>query len=372
MTFRDSIQTGLDLPPTSPPYSWRHQNDTSAYGYEPNYHCSGIHGGVDLARTSPPLTPTGNSGWHSPLQSLARHHQVTSDACSSQSFQTLSGKVGTLNPSQGLLSNIISDLEYAILSFPSVMLLPDAHCIPAIRSHLYQCSAGVGKITTVASLYPNQVDWRPERTIDTGQHEDGNRSKLRRSLSLSTLSTFGTVLESCPGTNTHTSRYELSPAPHFSITNGDRTLYTIFPKSTPFHRAAAYSHILAYTFLTTLTSPRPDLQSSEIAPIFTTTSHALPSKVVKVLGAPPMTARPARVEIRDGYAILVEGGSGVDMDRIELLLGRTKDCIGWLLSEMEAPDPGNVNRKELTVNALILRALVEVVKGCEQNVSVYV
>lgn len=378
MTFRDSTQTAPDSPRKSFNCSWRHGNATLAYGYEPTHHFPGIPGGFDLARTSPPLSPTEDSGWHNPTLplSFSKQRKHPSDIPKTRSVHVLSGEVDALESSPGPLNSIISNLEDAILSFPSVMLLPDAHCIPAIRSHLYQCSIGVGHNVAAASSYSNQVDWQPQMTIDARQSEDEDEPNLHRSFSLSTLSTFGTfsASKSQPETNIHAARHELSPAPHFSITNGDRTLQTIFPNSTTFHRAAVYSHILAYIFLTTLTSPKTPPPLSNQSTIFTTTSHALPPKVVQVLGAPPMTARPARVDIRDGYAVYAEGAAGVAMDRIELLLKRTKTCIGWLLSEMEKPNSGSFDpgEWEVTVNALILRALVEVVKGCEQNIAVYV
>ena len=377
MTFRDSISNVPDWPPNPFSHSWQPKYNTSAtLGHELAHNYSGMHGEFDLARTSPPLSPKGDSGWYNPSPTTGKHQQLPGSLHKSEGFQTFPRQRGNLASPQGSLNSIISTLEDAILSFPSVMLLPDAHCIPAIRSHLYHSSIGTGQNLTTMSSYSNQVDWRPERVNDENKrYQDGKETNLHRSISLSTLSTFKTISpsQSEHGTNIQALRYELSPLPHFSVTNGDRSLHAIFPNSTSFLRAAIYSHVLAYTFITILTSPRPNRQSSNVTSIHTTTSHALPSKVVKVLGAPPMTARPARVDIKDGYAVFAEGRCGVDMDRIELLLGRTKDCIGWLLSELENPDPSNISQeREVTVNELVLRALVEVVKGCEQNVSVYV
>jgi len=374
MTFRESTPPEPQWPLESSYCSWQHGNDTSVPRYEPTYQSPSIPGGFDLARTSPPLSPAGVFGLDTPLSLAKNHQQLTDGLHNSESFWSFSSKAENLGSPNGLLYSIVSTLEDAVLSFPSVMLLPDAQCMPAIRSHLCQSSAGVGQSISTTSTYPYQVDWRPEKTPDTGQHQLVSESNPHRSVSQFTLSTIRKFSASKfqPKPNINAPQYELFSAPRFSIRNGDRTIHAVFPKSTPFHRAAAYSHILAYIFLDTLTSPRSDPQRSDAPKMFSSTLHTLPSKVVKVLGAPPTSTRPARVDIRDGHAVFAEGSNGVDMDRVELLLGRTKDCINWLLSEMENPNMGDTARGEVALNTVVFRALVEIVKGCEQNLSAYV
>ncbi|KAG9240735.1 hypothetical protein BJ878DRAFT_545941 [Calycina marina] len=328
--------------------------------------------GFDLAMTSPPLSPAGDSGW--PMSQEPPLHPRTSshEAVGGHSYHSQSASVEQPDTA---LKSIISSLEDSMANFPSEMLLPDAQCIPPMRSHLYHASASQQQPPVPS--FPERVEWRPGRILHRILHARSNPD-LHRSTSLSTISTFQTVAPPRPKyLDVHYSpQYQLPPIPHFSITNSDKRLHTIFPNSTLFLRAATYSHILAYTFLVGLTSPKLDPRSANFAHVFTTVSHALPSKVVKVLGAPPMTARPARVDIRDGEVVLKEGTDGVPMDRIELLIGRLKVCLGWLVAEMESPistiENIELREEEEAVDAFMLRALVEVIRGCEQDLSVYV
>ena len=329
---------------------------------------------LDLARATPPLSPK-DTGWSHYPQPNANVSQTCANETSIAALQTYPDNISPFETSPEAFMDTILVLEEGIGNFPSIMFLPDMPCISAIRSHLVIVSPQPRSPTHNTHL-PSNVDCRPERWTSHEElisHERG----LHRAISLSTISTFRTI--SAPKSSSNLSQsmniFEPNPfqLPHFSTTSADSSLRAIFPNSTSFLRAALYSHIIVYAFLDSLASPKESPQISGIPNIFTKTSHALPPKVAKVLGAPPMAPRPARIQVRKGSVVVNDGAGGVEISRIEKLRERSRGCIGWLTVEMENPNnPNNKGSQEVRVDGLVLRALVELVRGCEQNLNVYV
>jgi hypothetical protein len=309
----------------------------------------------DLARTSPPESPVVD------FQAPVDTHRITSFRTYPEAHSQLS-----LPRPADTLAALIHALEDNTWTFPTTMLLPDAPCLSTIRAYLHPSHKTFSPPTS--PRYHNGVDWRPEPP---------ERNPLRPMASLSTLSTFQTAphLQPLPPPFNIFGPQAL-PSPHFSLTPANNTLLAIFPSSSSFLRAALYAHILTYTFLSSLSSlSHPSLPP--ISPPFThsgasiptTSSYALPSKVVSVLGAPPLAAKPTRVDILHGNVVFSQ--AGVELIRIEALAERVKQCIGWLVCEMEGrpggsrTGNGNVHRAGEVMDGLVLRSLVEVVKGCE-------
>lgn len=105
-----------------------------------------------------------------------------------------------------------------------------------------------------------------------------------------------------------------------------------------------------------------------------TQSYALPSKVVSVLGASPLAARPMRVDLDDGGVVFCDYG-GVEVVRVKRLMEGLRACIEWLVVEMEglpthATANGAVIQVREAIDNLVLRSLVKVVQGCEARVFV--
>jgi len=103
-------------------------------------------------------------------------------------------------------------------------------------------------------------------------------------------------------------------------------------------------------------------------PQYTTNPHSLPSKAAEVLGATALnsvsrgsfTVRHDAISRNSGSSCDTRFEEGLLGKRAEEVMGRLRDCMGWLIGEITGEGDG--------VDGTLLRALVEVVMGCEREV----
>jgi hypothetical protein len=142
----------------------------------------------------------------------------------------------------------------------------------------------------------------------------------------------------------------------------------IFPSTTSYLRSALYAHILAYIFVTSLPEyyAIPQTHTPPPSPIklryYSTTSQSIPQKAADRLGI-PVPATPRKIDVADDAINLRQSrmGSGVVM-----LAEKLRSNIGWLIAKM-SDDRNEKEEGAGRVDASFLRALEEVVKGCERD-----
>lgn len=101
-------------------------------------------------------------------------------------------------------------------------------------------------------------------------------------------------------------------------------------------------------------------------PFFTTASYALPSKVVAVLGASPVAARP-QVSGSDSGTVGLRTSDG-GLGRVEGVRDGVRSCIGWLVGEMNGSRGGR-GLEGMGVDDVLLRALGDIVRKNEMGGS---
>lgn len=337
---------------------------------------------LDLAMASPPVSPTHLTGSISSMteQSVVADGRATFGRSGSSLYQAISRPDSPHSPTSSVM-DVVDAIEGAVNGFPSTMLLLDAPCIGQIRTHLRQCPAISETHSPHLSPFPTPAERRFHRSPLRGSrsHRDLRQPSVDHlqarpltpvSRTFPPLGKLDTTVGGSPPTKrlssplrsptslsleSRTSSADCAikpcPAPH-----NLQALRTIFPKTSDFMRSALYAHILAYIFLTSLSHPASAQHQSQSASfsLFTTTT-SIPSKAASTLGIPTGTKMPLTKA-----NVHINGLEEQVVTCIRKLVGGMEGKVGW---SMEGDARGRF------LDRVFLRALVEVVKGCEIRVS---
>jgi hypothetical protein len=270
-------------------------------------------------------------------------------------------------PSQPSLTDIISSLEASISSFPSTILLPDTPCISAIRSreiHLVsppvmpQCHISASPLRSpFGQEFPrpptNPQNHKPRMFSSSLQWQNPSFP----------ITSNGSPYSSSP------MRSSSLPIvmPPTSLFPPDLTpLMRIFPKTSDFMRSVLYAHIIAHTFITSLSTSTQrsqiDHPSSHRRDTPHWTSSPLSPKAANVLGIAVQDSDPTRDSAEKQLQFKI---------RLQALQQTLRKCIYCLTSVMDSnlgiedvPDLDD-NGTGCNNGKLFIRTLEEVVRGCE-------
>ncbi|RDW61304.1 hypothetical protein BP5796_11196 [Coleophoma crateriformis] len=337
---------------------------------------------LDLAMASPPVSPTQSIRSSASIveQSNVADGRATFGRSGTSLYQAVNRPDSPHSPTSSVM-NIVDAIEGAVNGFPSTMLLLDAPCLGQIRTHLRQCPAVSETHSPHLSPFPTPAERRFHRSplrgsrshrklrqpsldrlqtrpltpvsrtfppLDRIDTSVGGSPPIKRLSSPLRSPTFLSLESRTSSSETGTTKS--SPAPH-----NLQPLRTIFPKTSDFMRSALYAHILAYIFLTSLSHPASAQQQSQnpSVPIYTSTI-SIPSKAASTLGIPTGT----KLSLINTNIHIQKLEEQV-VTCIRKLVGGMEGKVGW---SMEGDARGRF------LDRVFLRALVEVVKGCEMRV----
>ncbi|KAL3419951.1 hypothetical protein PVAG01_08450 [Phlyctema vagabunda] len=325
----------------------------------------------DLAMASPPISPefsptsattSSTTSRPEPLPELKRPISFLSHRVRSKSPQTASSTI----------FDVVEALNRSVSGFPSTMLLLDAPCIALIRKHIRQFPSDIDPASPLLSPFPTPAERRYNRSplrhnnrtrerkavlsyVPARPRSPSNHRLPRLDTNMNFISTnFASPLPSPvdsseyrPSTSSTLSSNATSKTPSHNL----QPLRTIFPKTSDFMRSALYAYILAYIFINSLSQPTSphhlQLSSASIR-------SKVPSKAASTLGIP--TGTPLPNAAADGFSTLVSKIEDGVSACIRKLVGGMEGRVGW---SVEQGDGGRF------LDRVFLRALVEVVKGCE-------
>lgn len=367
MAFRDSSSIDIDEP-----VSWNEDEfliSTQSWLSKPPVQ----ERHYDFAMTSPPPSPVPVQPDSYPLSLKAGNGRVAVDLHRNTDFQTYPEEIFCPVASrEASVSRIIANLDESTSYGPSKLLLPDTPCISAIRTHLQQSSHLYSQWQVPAPLpspLSEGLDWRPRPNPPTARPTSLYFTSLRRTLSSRTSKTSPTSQQEWNHTThdtihptslpqLHNQCPEILPEPNLE------PLSAVFPSTSPYLRSALYSHLLAYSFLSTLphaySLPHTPPPSPLHLPFFTTTSQSLPNKAADRLGIPVPAVATRRIDV-GGNAVIVRHSGTASGAETGMLTERVKAGIAWLIREMS-----NGESEVMEVDETFLRALAEIVKGCER------
>jgi hypothetical protein len=264
------------------------------------------------------------------------------------------------------IPQILSDLNQSTTNFSATSLIPDTPCIAAIRKHLDQSSHSEWDLPAPPlSPFSEGVDWRPRPNRSSRQ----TKLSLQRTFSSRTSKTVS-VTNHDWAQPTHDILETPLPQSHsLDLSEPNlQPLAIIFPNTEYELRLALYAHILAYLFLTSLpdhyTLPQNHILPPSppyLSPFFTTTPQSLPAKAADRLGIAISADRPRRINVASDAIVWRTSGSD---NGVGTLMERLRMGIGFLIVEMGHDANGGVSQG---INEALLRALGEIVKGCERE-----
>lgn len=257
-----------------------------------------------------------------------------------------------------LLDDIISALKESTSGFPSTMLLPDTPCIAAIRSVLQQAyclKPSSMNFPSPPSACGTSMSWHSDEVDSVCQQNSAATSLPPRSsdaISDANNTSFLDFQLDSPPAEEDEPCWEF-PFPSTKLDLGP--FRNIFPHTSDFMRSALYAHVLAYHFITTHDTSQSSHSSFDV-PFYTTNSQGPPSKAASTLGL-ASSAKLARIINMDSSGLMIR-----PMD----LEGSLLSCISQLMGGMEGRVSKH-NKEATAVDRAFVRALVEVVKGCEER-----
>ncbi|CAL3968358.1 unnamed protein product [Diplocarpon coronariae] len=252
--------------------------------------------------------------------------------------------------------DIISDLEGAILRFPSAMLVPATPCIEAIRLNLaISWSRPSMRPQTCSPTTTTKNFSLPRRppALKTSQSSPAVYATFWRSYS--GAPTLDGQTSACHDSYISQSHPSLSISPtahsHEKPPSVDlEALHRIFPASTEFTRLALYAHILAYIFVTSLPS---------ISTLACSGSENVAKRRRDMPYWPisPITSKPADFNYTSSPSLQI---------RINALRTNIRKCIFRLLNNMDSSLPIPSMNSEFGSAELVLRSVSEAVQLCEE------
>lgn len=272
------------------------------------------------------------------------------------------------------ISQIISALDESTSDFPPSILNIETPVISMIRTHFHQTSSSYSQWDVPVPLpspFSEGVDWRPRPNPPTPRRRPKTSyfSSLQRTFSSRTSRTVPISKQDWDQTQDLPIHPHPPSDPHPKQPNLG-PLNIIFPTITHHVLSILYAHILAYLFVTSLPghysfpSTYTPPHSPTYLPYYNTTSQPIPQKAAERLGISPSTGNLSKVNITDDAIILRQSGMGTGM-----LEEKLRGAIGWLIAGMSDNER---EAGEGRVNAPFLRALGEIVKGCERDCSEWI
>ena len=317
--------------------------------------------GIDLAMSSPPISPTSRivnkmfatQGWASTKpQSNDRDELIWCPRSRRDS-----------------VCKIILNLEESIRDFPATTLLSDSQCVSSMRAYQQQLRPLVSYhsqtgLANSMSQLTDEVDWRPPCDLDYSSATVAtNTARVHRKRCSSTSNTECRLTHQSqsqsqrPSTSCNTFDASLKhPQSNPLAAPKLQPIRNIFPRASEWVIGAVYAHIVAYNFLNSVSLSS---DSPHNIPFHTWTSQELPSKAAKTLGIPAMNRLPRISNTREDVLNARDS-------TIEAITDAVLRCIEYLLHDV---DGAGFSRSDGlnggSLEATLVRALVEVVKGCE-------
>ncbi len=307
---------------------------------------------LDLAMASPPMSPKVfpdppiHARFSFSVMSAGIEADVEPNLSSRWSFDSAESEPKTD-------FDIISDIEDVVSGFPSTMLVPDTPCIAAIRLDLANSRSPTPASTPDPSA---QVSRRPGHQKNAKSVQNFSR---HRRIPLTT-SRSSPMVHTTAWRTSYISEALTSAPLDFAPTPGLEALHRLFPNSSEFTRLALNAHIIAYTFISSLpNTERPHTSSRRRRDTPYWTSSPSSSQAATVLAYP-----------RASNTVTYTSSSGLQT-RIADLKTSIRRCVFRLLNNM---DP-SICKEDATrplhddrvsgVGAAMLRAVEEIVRGCE-------
>ncbi|PVH74697.1 hypothetical protein DL98DRAFT_519137 [Cadophora sp. DSE1049] len=333
---RYSWASSDDSPPDTPTGEWEFDDGRSPCK-EPQWIFPSRR--FDLAMNSPPMSP---KVFPDPPAASRFSYSVISVGIETDEDANMASRWSLDSTSSEEKSNIdiMTDLEDIVSGFPSNMLLPDTPCISEIRLSL-------GNANPEHSSHDTSYLTHEPRTYFTNLNDRksvANFSRPRRTNQLTSSRSTPMVQATAWRSSYISSSSTIQPAARLP-TPDLAPLSRIFPNSSEYARLALYAHIIAYTFLTSLPTPSPQLENlprrRRDTPYWTT-SH---------LGHPRMS----NSHFHTNESSL--------QSRIFDLQSKLRKCIFRLMNNMDSSicQASGDGRAEL-----MLRAVEEVVRASEK------
>ena len=342
--------------------SWTEELTTNQRAFTREFQPAYPRRKLDLAMSSPPISPTAITVSEISAVPVLVGANVEAPTCGDA--------ILSLNSEHSVVCKIILSLEKCIRDFPSAMLLPDTQCVATMRAYLQDSLAlsldrGPTTIAQSTSQFSNGVDWRPPCGLDYTQAMTASTTEgahRKRSSSMS---------KACPppghfqyhshrlssSRDTFTATFE-KLQPVFPAAPNMRPIRNIIPQASKSAIEAIYAHILAYDFLTSVSSRYNSLQN---IPFYTSTCQEVPSKAASTLRIPATTRVPRSINTREDAVIVRDANTAAVRNGL-------LQCIGHLLNDAGGGgDLCCVGHKGNSIDVTLVRALVEVVRACEMR-----
>jgi hypothetical protein len=314
---------------------------------------------LDLAMTSPPLSPTTETADALNIPSVWK--ELSTTCPDEKEF----GGDSTSDTEQAVLStdsinDILTALENLTSHFPSTTLQPDTPCILAIRSQLAPPSTVNQQSKPSNGLHPPLFLGHPSADVIVRRRKTTNFSKPRRSPSTATS-------KSCPAPRStqlatvqdfhlpHSTHQVTLPPPDM------HALHRIFPKSSKFMCSSLYANILAHIFVTSLSTPHKlprSLKKRRDTPYWPTTG--VPSKAADVLGIPGLGIAYPQAPKEDGVR-------SEQVSRLVEVLRKSITCLISSIDSESYPEDSELTGLKAELGSLFIKSLEEVVRSCEMS-----